>query len=33
MNYDLWVKKGVVIIIVIEVKEIVMDNDLFFKNK
>lgn len=33
MNYDSRVKKGVVTIIVIEAKEIVTDNDLFFKNK
>ena len=31
MNYDSRVKKGVVTIIVIEAKEIVTDNDLFFK--
>lgn len=33
MNYDSRVKKGVVTIIVIEAKEIVADNDLFFNNK
>lgn len=33
MNYDSRIKKGVATILVIEAKEIVTNNDLYFKNK
>ena len=33
MNYDSRVKRGVATILVIEAKEIITDNDLFFKNR